>query len=250
MGHINMGTIFYCIGNSQWCIYNTQSRYDGLINTQSRVLQDDWLILKNKATLNINMPYCNTLIRLWWGGTIPYSQTSLTTTVQICVRPPLLCWWRSRCGIGWLILTPHVYLLWYNFLLPLLLPLLLGCLWDDHPTPLISSLLQCHTLHTEFSLAFKFSFFTYAKFAKFKSRQSLDFLKPSSSHKWIKKSSFTNNVIHAFNSMNWTMPGCPIKLYKYFFWVDFRGVIDWFFGQGSNSSSLKIIANLFLYVPY
>ena len=33
---------------------------DWLSNTQSRVLQSDWLILENseKSTLNINMPYC------------------------------------------------------------------------------------------------------------------------------------------------------------------------------------------------
>ena len=40
-------------------IYNTQSKSDWLLNTQSKVLQADWLILENnkKATLNINMAY-------------------------------------------------------------------------------------------------------------------------------------------------------------------------------------------------
>ena len=58
IGNVNIGIIFYCIGHSQWCIYNTQSKSDWLFDTQSRVLQADWLILKNneKATLNINMP--------------------------------------------------------------------------------------------------------------------------------------------------------------------------------------------------
>ena len=37
---------------------------DWLFNTQSRVLQADWLILENdeKATLNINMTYCREFI--------------------------------------------------------------------------------------------------------------------------------------------------------------------------------------------
>ena len=38
---------------------DTRSTSDWLFNTQSRVLQADWLILENneKATLNINMLY-------------------------------------------------------------------------------------------------------------------------------------------------------------------------------------------------
>ena len=37
---------------------------DWLFDTQSRVLQADWLILENdeKATLNINMTYCRKFI--------------------------------------------------------------------------------------------------------------------------------------------------------------------------------------------
>ena len=40
---------------------NTQSKSDWLFNTQSRVLQADWLIFGNneKATLNINIPSNN-----------------------------------------------------------------------------------------------------------------------------------------------------------------------------------------------
>ena len=59
IGHVNIGIISLCIGNSQRCLYNIQSKSDWLLNTQSRVLQVDWLILENaeKATLNINMPY-------------------------------------------------------------------------------------------------------------------------------------------------------------------------------------------------
>ena len=42
------------IGNSQWCIYNTQWKSDWLFNIQSRVLQADLVISVNneKATLN------------------------------------------------------------------------------------------------------------------------------------------------------------------------------------------------------
>ena len=59
IGHVNIGIIFYCFGNSQRCKYNTQSKSDWLFNTQTRVLQADWLKLENneKETLSINMPY-------------------------------------------------------------------------------------------------------------------------------------------------------------------------------------------------
>ena len=54
-----IGIIIYCIGNSQWCIFNTKSNYDWLLNIRSRVLQADWSILLNneEATLNINIPH-------------------------------------------------------------------------------------------------------------------------------------------------------------------------------------------------
>ena len=51
--------IFLEIGNSLCRLYNTQSKSDWLFNTQSRILETDWLKLENneKATLNIDMPY-------------------------------------------------------------------------------------------------------------------------------------------------------------------------------------------------
>ena len=65
IGHVNIGIMWW---KSLWRLYNTQSKSkefdslsksDSLFKTQSRVLQDDWLILENnkKATLNINMPF-------------------------------------------------------------------------------------------------------------------------------------------------------------------------------------------------
>ena len=59
VGRVNIGIISLFIGNSQWCLYNTLSKYYRLFNTQSRVLQADLLMLENseKAALNINMPY-------------------------------------------------------------------------------------------------------------------------------------------------------------------------------------------------
>ena len=56
IGYVKIGIIFLRIGKSQWCLNNTQSKYDWLFNTQSRVLQADWFILEinEKATLNIN----------------------------------------------------------------------------------------------------------------------------------------------------------------------------------------------------
>ena len=34
IGHVNIGIIFYCIGDSQWCIFNTQSRSNWYLDTQ------------------------------------------------------------------------------------------------------------------------------------------------------------------------------------------------------------------------
>ena len=47
------------LGIPNGALYNTQSKANWLFKTQSRVLQADWLILKNneEATLNINIPY-------------------------------------------------------------------------------------------------------------------------------------------------------------------------------------------------
>ena len=63
IGHVNIGFIFYGIGNSQSCIYKTRSKFDWLSNTHLNVLQADWCMLKNneKATLNINMLHNHTL---------------------------------------------------------------------------------------------------------------------------------------------------------------------------------------------
>ena len=48
----------FCIGNSQLCLYDSQSKSDWLFNTQSRVLQAGWLMMENdeKEGLTINMP--------------------------------------------------------------------------------------------------------------------------------------------------------------------------------------------------
>ena len=58
IGHVDIGIIFLCVGNSHYA-YITQSKSDWLFNTQSSVLQADWWILhsKEKPTLNINIPY-------------------------------------------------------------------------------------------------------------------------------------------------------------------------------------------------
>ena len=45
----------YCTENSQWCIYNTQSKSERLFNAQSRVLKADWFILEiNERAFNFN----------------------------------------------------------------------------------------------------------------------------------------------------------------------------------------------------
>ena len=70
LGHVNIGIIFCRIANSQWCIYNTQSKSDWMFNTLSRVLHADWLVLENneKATLVINKTYSRSsrwLYKFW-----------------------------------------------------------------------------------------------------------------------------------------------------------------------------------------
>ena len=58
--HVDFGIIFLCIGHSQRCLYNSQSKSDWLFYPQSEGLQFHWLMLekKVKATLSINMSFC------------------------------------------------------------------------------------------------------------------------------------------------------------------------------------------------
>ena len=56
IGHVNMGIIFYCIGNSQWWIYDTQSKSVRLLNIQSTVLQADWLKLMSRQHWTLTCP--------------------------------------------------------------------------------------------------------------------------------------------------------------------------------------------------
>ena len=37
-GHVNIGIIFLCIGNSKGCLYNTQTKSEWLFITQARIL--------------------------------------------------------------------------------------------------------------------------------------------------------------------------------------------------------------------
>ena len=55
--------VLLCVGNSQWCSYNTLSKSDWLLNSQLGVLQAEWLIFerKEKATLNFNLRYSETV---------------------------------------------------------------------------------------------------------------------------------------------------------------------------------------------
>ena len=80
IGHLNMGIIFYCIWNSHWCIYNTQSKSDWFFNTLSRVLQANWLIFEDdeKTTLNTwSLIYKKCL----YGTTTEYSNNELLLQV-------------------------------------------------------------------------------------------------------------------------------------------------------------------------
>ena len=60
MSTLELSTIVLEIPNDAYT-YNTQSKSDWLFNSQSRVLQADWLIFENneEATFNINMPSNN-----------------------------------------------------------------------------------------------------------------------------------------------------------------------------------------------
>ena len=59
--YINIGIIIYCIGNSQWCISNTQSKFDWLSSLCQSALLADGLIFENneEGTLNIKYPMYN-----------------------------------------------------------------------------------------------------------------------------------------------------------------------------------------------
>ena len=61
IGHVNIGIIWSCIGNSQWCITTLSRNLIGCSTLRLEYLQADWFLVQNneKATLNINMPYYN-----------------------------------------------------------------------------------------------------------------------------------------------------------------------------------------------
>ena len=65
-GHVDFEIIFYFIGITQWCVYNTQLKSDWLFDTQSSVLQTDWLISESneKATLYINMHSLSCIVKI------------------------------------------------------------------------------------------------------------------------------------------------------------------------------------------
>ena len=57
IGHVNIGIIFFCIGKSQWWLYNTLSiPSHWLFNTQSRVLQAYWSMFENNELLTLTCP--------------------------------------------------------------------------------------------------------------------------------------------------------------------------------------------------
>ena len=96
IGHVNFGIIFYCIGNSQWCIYDTQSKSDWLFNTMSRKLQADWLIMENnEAYLNIYMPYWQIRNLLLVVQSCMYT----SPTLQKCVFHLLIIMLRLRMNL-------------------------------------------------------------------------------------------------------------------------------------------------------
>ena len=66
IGHVNIRIIIKCIGNSQWCLYNTQSKSNWLFNTQSIVQHADWLIFIYLLTY-----ITNNMRRLHWTLTCP-----------------------------------------------------------------------------------------------------------------------------------------------------------------------------------
>ena len=58
-GHDYFGITFLCIGKPQWTLYNIQWKSDWLFNTQSRVLQADWLISANIEMASVIIGSCN-----------------------------------------------------------------------------------------------------------------------------------------------------------------------------------------------
>ena len=95
---LKIGIDILCFGNSQWCLYNTQSKSGRMFKFKSRVQQADWLmILENneKATLIIIMP-CS-------GGAIMMCVCSwlymLINNAMFCVYRPVTAPCRSEIWI-------------------------------------------------------------------------------------------------------------------------------------------------------
>ena len=70
LAYVTIGIIFLCIGNSQWCVYNTQSKSDWPFNTQSRDLQGDWLILKNNGRRQLWTFTWPIIPQQYWGSSM------------------------------------------------------------------------------------------------------------------------------------------------------------------------------------
>ena len=105
IGHVNIGIISLCIGNSQWYLYNIHSKSNRLLNTQSSVLQADWVILENdeKVTLNINMPYwlCITQNNIPWSWEL---KTHFSFWDFVIAGIQIV----SLCYVMWLCLQPII----------------------------------------------------------------------------------------------------------------------------------------------
>ena len=56
--HVNVWAIYLCIWDSQYCLYNTESKSDWQFNTWSRVLQAEWLIFKNDESATFKTTKC------------------------------------------------------------------------------------------------------------------------------------------------------------------------------------------------
>ena len=68
IGNVNIGIIFYCIKNSQWCVYNAQSKFDWLLTLSqeySKLIGWYWKIVSRQLwTLPFNYHYMYILVFL------------------------------------------------------------------------------------------------------------------------------------------------------------------------------------------
>ena len=84
----HIGVTFLCFGNSQWCLYDTQSNSDWLFTTWSSVLEADWLLLADFNYLSPKRHFRGPGHWIWYYWYKVVSPCSLTYRWLIALQGP------------------------------------------------------------------------------------------------------------------------------------------------------------------